>query len=137
MTKRLMSSSQKLGLKPLMSLLSPEIANITLNDATNSKMPDMQTADDIMDRYAAALIRMEQDKQEIEDCRAILTQLRKDGIIGDKLDHPTFSLTWRSTSRWTYSAAVKQLQEMEQIEGIATKSTSGSFAAIRKKPKRS
>ena len=98
-------------------------------------MDNNLTPDQVMDRYACALEARAYVDAEVEDCRRIFTEMRRQGIIGDKLEHPAFTLTWQTRSRWVYSPAVKRLQQMEQYEGVATKKISGSWTAKPIKPK--
>ena len=82
------------------------------------------TADDLADLYAQKLESFEQLKEDIETIREMFAVMRKDGIISDEVIHPKFTLKWQTRSSWVYSAAVKQVQQLEQVEGIATKKTS-------------
>jgi len=49
------------------------------------------------------------------------------GLITDKLTTPFGSATLTQRTSWTYSAAVKQLQEMEQLDGLAVKKSTYSW----------
>ena len=64
----------------------------------------------------------------IDDHKEQLQILFDDGLITDTISHDgiTAKLTQRKT--WQYSAAVKQLQEMEQLEGVATQKVSSSWS---------
>ena len=81
------------------------------------------TADDIVDLLAKAITRKSEAEEEIATLREMLALLRKEGVIGDELSHPELTLKWQTRSSWVYSPAVKQAQQMEQAEGIATKKT--------------
>ena len=59
--------------------------------------------------------------------KTLLEALFNIGTITDKLSIDNISATRTTRTSWTYSAAVKQLQELEQIEGIATQKQSVSW----------
>ena len=67
-------------------------------------------------------------------CKAVLTIMRKEGLINDKIEHPAFTLSWQTTKRWVYSPAVKELQGMEKVDGSATQTTSENWVARPNKP---
>ena len=89
--------------------------------------------DDILDLLAKAIIRKSQAEEDISTLREMLALLRKQGIIGDELSHPELTLKWQTRSSWVYSPAVKQVQQMEQAEGVATKKTTEGWV-VRKAP---
>ena len=91
------------------------------------------SADDILDLLAKAIIRKSQAEEDISTLREMLALLRKQGIIGDELSHPELNLKWQTRSSWVYSPAVKQVQQMEQAEGVATKKTTEGWV-VRKTP---
>ena len=93
------------------------------------------TPDDIIDRLTFALKRKADAEADIQNCKEVLTLMRKEGLIGDKLESEELNLVWTTRSTWQYSNAVKQLQQMEQAEGVATKKTSESWTAKPIKPK--
>jgi hypothetical protein len=64
---------------------------------------------------------------DIDAWKAELQALYASGAIPDKLSTPFGSAALTTRSTWTYSPAVKQLQELEQLEGVATKKTSSSW----------
>jgi hypothetical protein len=66
-------------------------------------------------------------QSDLDDLKAQLQAHFELGTISDKLSTPfgTASLVTRST--WSYSPAVKALQDLEQLDGIATKKTSSSW----------
>jgi hypothetical protein len=63
----------------------------------------------------------------VDECKAGLQAHYDNGDITDKLSTPSGSATLTTRTSWSYSAAVKQLQELEQLEGVATKKTSSSW----------
>jgi len=63
----------------------------------------------------------------IDECKAGLQAHYDNGTITDKLSTPYGSATLTTRTSWAYSSAVKQLQEMEILEGVATKKTSSSW----------
>jgi hypothetical protein len=63
----------------------------------------------------------------VDECKASLQSQYDAGLIPDKLTTPYGSATLTTRSTWTYSDAIKQAQEMEILEGVATKKTSSSW----------
>ena len=97
--------------------------------------PSSLTPDDVLDRLAAAIKRKAEAEEDIQNCKEVLTLMRAEGLINDTLESDDLKLTWTTRSSWVYSAAVKQLQQMEQIEGVATKKQSSSWTAKQNNPK--
>jgi hypothetical protein len=64
---------------------------------------------------------------DIDAWKAELQALYDSGNITDKLSTPFGSATLTTRSTWTYSPAVRALQELEQLDGLATKKTSSSW----------
>ena len=120
------------------SLTTPSISSTphTISTAVMpSNQPPSLTPDDILDRLATAIAVKAKAEQEIQDCKDVLSLMRKEGLINDTIESEDLKLTWTTRSSWVYSAAVKQLQQMEQIEGVATKKTSESWTAKQNNPK--
>ena len=92
------------------------------------------TADAVMDRYWDLIQQQKETAEAIEECRSVLSMMRRDGLIGDEMNHPAFTLKWQSRSTWVYSNAVKELQGLEKIDGTATKKTSEGWTARPIKP---
>ena len=92
------------------------------------------TPDAVMDRYWDLIQQQKETAESIEECRSILTIMRKEGLINDKVDHPAFTLSWQTTKRWVYSPAVKELQGLEKVDGSATQTTSENWVARPNKP---
>jgi hypothetical protein len=63
----------------------------------------------------------------VDECKAGLQAHYDNGDIPDKLSTPYGSASLTTRTSWSYSSAVKQLQELEQLEGVATKKTSSSW----------
>jgi hypothetical protein len=59
--------------------------------------------------------------------KAALEALFNTGAISDKLSAQNVSATRTTRTTWSYSPAVKQLQELEQLDGIATQKQSTSW----------
>ena len=87
----------------------------------------MNTPDQLVAYITSAQAELKLLQQAIDSWKSHLSRLHDEGDIPDKLStpHGTATLTTRST--WTYSPAVKQLQELEQLDGLATKKTSTSW----------
>ena len=97
--------------------------------------PSSLTPDDVLDRLAAAINRKADAEQEISTCKEVLTIMRAEGLINDIVESDDLKLTWTTRSTWQYSNAVKSLQDMEKIEGIATKKQTSSWTAKQLSPK--
>ena len=95
--------------------------------------PESLTPDDVLNIYAKKLQRQAEDASDIETLRNMLTVFRKEGLIGDMVEHPEFTLKWTKKEIWQYSAAIKSAQAMEQVEGIATKKTTHYWVARKNK----
>ena len=104
------------------SISLKELDQLIIEEMSTESVPPL-TPDDIVDLLAKAITRKSEAEEEIATLREMLALLRKQGVIGDELSHPELTLKWQTRSSWVYSAAVKQVQQLEQIEGIATKKT--------------
>ena len=116
---------------PLPSLTPP----LTLTAASPLTQPPNLTPDDVLDRLSAAIERKAAAEQEISNCKEVLTLMRAEGLINDSVESDNLKLTWTTRSTWQYSNAVKSLQDMEKIEGIATKKQTSSWTAKQLSPK--
>lgn len=87
----------------------------------------MTTPETLVGYITTALAQIKAIQSDIEGWKAELTAHHEAGTIPDKLSTPfgTATLTQRTT--WAYSSAVRQLQELEQLEGVATKKLSSSW----------
>ena len=123
-----------------MTLTSKPPASITSTGATTST-PLSTPTDCLEDLSPDQLIYLATQTQSsikelttfLDNIRSRLTNFRDLGIIDDKLSTDYGSATLVTRTSWTYSSAVKELQELEQLEGIATKKTSASWT-IKAKP---
>ena len=116
--------------------LSPSLTPLhTLTAASPLTQPPSLTPDDVLDRLSAAIDRKAAAEEEISNCKEVLTLMRAEGLINDTVESDDLKLTWTTRPTWQYSSAVKQLQQMEQIEGVATKKHSSSWTAKRINPK--
>ena len=95
--------------------------------------PESLTPDDVLNILAKKLQRHAEDALDIETLRNMLTVFRKEGLIGDIIEHPEFILKWQTRSTWQYSAAIKSAQDMEKLEGIATKKTTEGWVTRKTK----
>lgn len=78
------------------------------------------------------LIRIAQSErngldQLIDSYKLQLQQHLDDGTIPPSFQAGNIQARYTERSTWKYSAAVKQLQDLEKMEGVATKSTSKSW----------
>lgn len=78
-------------------------------------------------QYVALQADIKRLQAELDECKAGLQAHYDLGTITDKLTTPYGSATLTTRTSWTYSPAIKQAQEMEQLEGVATKKTSSSW----------
>ena len=111
--------------------------------ATTSILPTTPTSNDCLDDLPPDhLIYLATQTQQsikelttfLDNIRTRLTNFRDLGIIDDKLSTDYGSATLVTRTSWTYSEAVKQLQELEQLNDIATKKTSASWTIRAPKP---
>ena len=114
------------------SISLQELDQLIIEEMSTETVPPL-TPDDIVDLLAKAITRKSEAEEEITTLREMFAVMRKDGIIGDEVIHPKFTLKWQTRSSWVYSAAVKQVQQMEQAEGVATKKTTEGWV-VRKAP---
>lgn len=110
------------------SLSLQELDQLITEDMTVETTEPL-TPDDIVDLLATKISQKQDLEEDISTLREMLAILRKEGVIGDELSHPELTLKWQTRSSWVYSPAVKQLQQMEQAEGVATKKTSEGWVA--------
>ena len=104
--------------------------------ATTSTLPSTPTSNDCLDDLSPdQLIYLATQTQQsikelttfLDNIRSRLTNFRDLGIIDDKLSTDYGSATLVTRTSWTYSSAVKELQELEQLNDIATKKTSAAW----------
>jgi hypothetical protein len=87
----------------------------------------MNTPDQLVAYITSAQAQAKSLAADIDAWKAELQQHFDSGNITDKLSTPFGSATLTTRSTWAYSPAVKQLQELEQLDGLATKKTSTSW----------
>ena len=97
------------------------------------KNPESLTPDDVLNRLAEINKRQADDAEDKKILLGMLSIFRKEGTIGDKVEHPDFTMKWTKKETWKYSAAIKSAQAMEQVEGIATKKTSEGWVTRKTK----
>ena len=105
-----------------------------LEDLMTIENSDPLTPDAVMDRMWSLISQRKEVDDGIEECRSVLSIMRKEGLINDKVEHDAFTLSWQTTKRWVYSPAVKELQGMEKIDGSATQTTTENWVARANKP---
>jgi hypothetical protein len=95
----------------------------------------MTTAPEDLVRQCTALQAAIKSMQaDLDACKLDLQAHYELGTIPDKLSTPYGSATLVTRVTHTYSPAVKQLQDLEILEGIATKKTSASWTIKAAKP---
>jgi hypothetical protein len=87
----------------------------------------MNTPDQLVAYITSAQAQAKSLAADIDAWKAELQALYASGAIPDKLSTPFGSATITTRSTWTYSPAVKQLQELEQLDGSATKKITASW----------
>ena len=95
--------------------------------------PESLTPDDVLNRLAEINKRQADDAEDKKILLGMLTIFRKEGTIGDMVEHPEFTMKWQNRATWVYSPAIKAAQAMEQVEGIATKKTSEGWVTRKTK----
>mgnify|MGYP001213759731 CR=1 FL=1 len=98
------------------------------------------TADDILSKLHADENQKDELVKRITIYREVLATFRQDGTIGDELEcHGDKWKYQKTNTKWTYSkdltAQIKKYQQLEQAEGIATKSVSYGWKRYPHRPK--
>jgi hypothetical protein len=83
--------------------------------------------DSLIAFITSAQAQIKATQAHIDACKLQLQALYETGDIPDKISTPYGSATLTTRTSWVYSAAIKQAQEMEQLEGVATKKTTSSW----------
>ena len=109
--------------------------SLTADERIDRMADPALSADDIIDRLIFALKRKADAEADIQNCKEVLTLMRAEHLIGDTLETEELKITWTTRSSWVYSSAIKQAQDMEKAEGIATKKTSESWTVRQNTPK--
>ena len=71
----------------------------------------------------------------LDNIKERLNGLREVGLVEDKVLSPAGTASFQVRETWQYTPAVKELQDMEVLEGLATKKTSASWTIRAIKPK--
>jgi hypothetical protein len=87
----------------------------------------MTTPEQLIAYITAAQAQAKALAADIDAWKAELQAQFDAGLITDKLTTPFGSATLTQRSSWIYSAAVKHLQEMEQLHDIAVKRSTYSW----------
>ena len=83
--------------------------------------------DQLVAFIASAQAQIKALASDIDAWKAELTAHHDAGTIPDKLSTPFGSATLTTRTTYAYSPAVKQLQELEVLDGLATKKVSSSW----------
>lgn len=104
------------------------IAKTGLNTVTTSTPPITSPA------VATLLIAIRDAQCEIKELQVLidmhkehLQDLFEEGLIPDNVSHDGINAKIQQRKTWQYSPAIKELQDMEQVEGIATQKVSSSW----------
>jgi len=87
----------------------------------------MTTPEQLIAYITAAQAQAKALAADIDAWKAELQAQFDAGLITDKLSTPFGSATLTQRTSWIYSAAVKHLQEMEQLHDIAVKRSTYSW----------
>jgi hypothetical protein len=124
------------GQVTLTTLASKFAASITSLDACNSTQASTLMDDDYLNELSpedliylavSAQASIASLKTFTDGIRERLTAFREIGIVDDKLSCPAGTATMQTRETYSYSLAVKQLQDMEILEGIAKKKVTASW----------
>jgi hypothetical protein len=63
----------------------------------------------------------------IDEHKLHLQDLFEEGLISESVSHDGITAKIQQRKTWQYSPAVKELQDMEQVEGVATQKVSSSW----------
>ena len=99
----------------------------TLSVALEDLQRDPITVNDLLHRYRQLDEQERFAKEGKDEIRTALKALRDAGAIEDKFTASGFSVTWTKRTTYTYSKAVKELQDMEKLNGLATPKVSESW----------
>ena len=91
------------------------------------------TLSDVVRGLAADQRRKQEAEDSIAAWKQILGEMREKGLIEDKAEVDGYTVAFQTRAVWQYSPAIKQAQQFEQLEGLATKTTSGSWVLRQKK----
>ena len=103
--------------------------------ASTSTPPTTPTPEQLLATRRDLVERRKITDTYIADIDAQLADLRAAGVIGDTFEHHGTRLTWTTRQgNWKYSSAVKELQVLEQAEGIADRGPDSHFWTMRITP---
>jgi len=104
------------------------IAKTGSNTATTSTPPATSPA------VATLLIAIREAQCEIAELQVLinmhkehLQDLFDEGLIPDSVSHEGISAKIQQRKTWQYSPAIKELQDMEQVDGTATEKVTSSW----------
>jgi hypothetical protein len=104
------------------------IAATTSNTASASTPPTTSPA------VATLLISIREAQCQISELQALIDEhkthlqdLFEEGLIADSVSHDGISAKIQQRKTWQYSPAVKELQDMEQVEGVAKQKVTSSW----------
>jgi hypothetical protein len=104
------------------------IAKTGSNTATTSTPPTTSPA------VASLLISIREAQCEISELQALIDEhkthlqdLFDEGLIPDSVNHDGITAKIQQRKTWQYSPAIKQAQDMEQVEGVATQKVTSSW----------
>lgn len=87
----------------------------------------MTTPEDLLHEIRRAQAAIAAYNIIIDECKAGLAVHRDLGNISDTFVADNIQATWQERKSWSYSPAIKALQQSEQLEGIATQKSSFSW----------
>jgi len=96
---------------------------------------DTMSPEDLIYLAVSAQGTIAATKLFLDNIKERLNSLREVGLVEDKVLSPAGTATFQVRETWQYTPAVKELQDMEVLEGLATKKTSTSWTIRAIKPK--
>ena len=104
--------------------LEEALADIDLHP---SDLTDPIDINDLMRRYAELDAQERHAREGKQEIKHVLSAFHDQGLVADKFSaHGYIGALTRHTT-YTYTKAVKELQDMEKLEGLATQKTSTSW----------
>lgn len=96
---------------------------------------DTMSPEDLIQIAVIAQGTIAATKLLLDNIKQRLNGLRDLGLVEDKVLSPVGTASFQVRETWQYTPAVKELQDMEILEGLATKKTSASWTIRAIKPK--
>ena len=103
------------------------IPAVSSNTACSLKPPTPPAVATILISIREAQTEIARQQALIDEHKLHLQDLLDEGLITDTVSHDGITAKVQQRKTWQYSPAVKELQDMEQLEGIATQKVTSSW----------